>query len=187
MNAGDEDGRTLLHWASSCGHLEISEFLLNEFKADPNTEDDEGWTPFLSTCASGKLGVAKLLASSGADIKKTNKQGLNALFYACSKGHFDVASFLLNQGLSPNVSDKYGNTPLHRSVRNLKMVEMLLEKGASVDRVNKEGQSPLHLAAEEGEEEVCKLLLKKGADSDRKDKHEKTPKDYGGKVLASIW
>lgn len=58
VNALDDDGRTLLHSASSSGHLEIVEYLLS-LGANPNTHDEEYWTPLMSASSGGKLGGTK--------------------------------------------------------------------------------------------------------------------------------
>jgi 26S proteasome non-ATPase regulatory subunit 10 len=187
INAVDEDGRTLLHWASSAGNLEIVEHLLTAYKANPNTKDEENWTPVLSACSAGKLGVARRLVAAGAKIDVVSSSGASALHYASSKGHLDVVAFLIEQGASVGAQDKHGDSPLHRAVRSVPVVKLLLQKGASVKLRNKRGRTALHDAAEEGAEEVCKLLLDAGGDADLKDEEGVTPRTLGGQVLEGIW
>ena len=52
VNSKDEDERIALHWASSRGFVEITEFLLAS-GSDVNAQDEENWTPLI--CAVGKL------------------------------------------------------------------------------------------------------------------------------------
>lgn len=187
VNAKDEDERTLLHWAASGGHSEIVDLLLNTYHADPNSVDDEGWTPLLSACATGRLSIVKSLLKSGAHLNTTSSQGVSCLAYAASKAHEDVVDFLLQQKISVSRPDKHGNTPLHRAVRNISIVRKLLKAGANVDSINASGQSPLHIAAQENEREVCIELLAAGADPSVKDKDGYTPITYGGQALEDVF
>lgn len=189
VNAVDEDGRTLLHWASGSGHLEIVESLLANFKANPNTHDEEGWTPLLSACSAGRLGVVKRLVAAGAQLDAVTSSGTTCLHYAASKGHADVVAFLLEQAdRLIRVQDKRGDTPLHRGVRSLAVVKLLLAKNSGIVSIrNKRGKTALHDAAEESAGEVCKVLLEAGADADAKDDEGATPRMLGGQPLEDIW
>jgi ankyrin repeat protein len=48
----------------------------------------------------------------GADVKKTDKEGLTALSWACHQGHRHAVMTLLDKGSSVNAIDKNGRTPL---------------------------------------------------------------------------
>lgn len=52
VNSKDEDERIALHWSSSGGFVEITEFLLAS-GSEVNSQDEENWTPLI--CAVGKL------------------------------------------------------------------------------------------------------------------------------------
>lgn len=49
---------------------------------------------------------------AGADVKKTDKEGLTALSWACNQGHRHAVVTLLDKGSSVNSADKNGRTPL---------------------------------------------------------------------------
>ncbi len=60
VNARNQDGQTLLHWAAQRGHLEATEMLL-EHGADPTIADRLGKTPLRWALESGHPQVANLL------------------------------------------------------------------------------------------------------------------------------
>lgn len=49
---------------------------------------------------------------AGADVKKTDRDGLTSLGWACLQGHRHAVVTLLDKGSSVNVVDKNGRTPL---------------------------------------------------------------------------
>ena len=49
---------------------------------------------------------------AGADVKKTDKEGLSALSWACLQGHRHAVVALLDKGVGVNSVDKSGRTPL---------------------------------------------------------------------------
>ena len=64
-----------------------------------------------------------------------------------------------------NITDNYGNTPLHQAVLmgDEKTASILIDRGADPNILNKAGFSSLHLAVMRNDNELVKLLLKKGA------------------------
>jgi ankyrin repeat protein len=116
-------------------------------------------TPLLYAARTGDLGIAQLLVAAGADIERTDANGiaplLNAILNASvtSTGrvteHFALIDYLLERGADVNAADWYGETPLWAAVdlRNLdlagpaqtngidrvaalRLIEELLERGA---------------------------------------------------------
>jgi len=55
------DGSTPLHVASRAGHLDLVRFLVEQGRADLNTQDDLGRTPLDEACRRGHLNVIRLL------------------------------------------------------------------------------------------------------------------------------
>lgn len=84
-----QSGRSVLHWASVGGHLDLCELLL-ERGADPILGDETGWTPAMCAACAGRLEVVRLLVGRGADINARNDGGHSALQYAASKDHHEV-------------------------------------------------------------------------------------------------
>eukprot|EP01098_Paradermamoeba_levis_P008993 TRINITY_DN3716_c0_g1_i1.p1 TRINITY_DN3716_c0_g1~~TRINITY_DN3716_c0_g1_i1.p1 ORF type:complete len:143 (-),score=31.52 TRINITY_DN3716_c0_g1_i1:162-590(-) len=59
--------QTPLHFASSCGHLEVVKFLASS-GVDINLEDTDGWTALHLACFKNKADVASYLISLGAHL-----------------------------------------------------------------------------------------------------------------------
>ena len=67
LSRQDEDGRTLLHWASVIGRHEVLD-LLFERRAQVNTQDEGGFSPLISAASAGRLDVVNKLIEHEADI-----------------------------------------------------------------------------------------------------------------------
>jgi len=63
----DETGRTVLHWASSGGHTNLVQWLI-EHQASVDTRDDSNWTPLIIAASAGHEAVVRLLIGAGADV-----------------------------------------------------------------------------------------------------------------------
>uniref|UniRef100_A0A3P9KU56 Acyl-CoA-binding domain-containing protein 6 n=1 Tax=Oryzias latipes TaxID=8090 RepID=A0A3P9KU56_ORYLA len=74
VNAKDEEGRALLHWACDRGHKELVSVLL-QHKADINLQDNEGQTAlhYASACEFGE--IVELLLKAGADPSIKDMEG----------------------------------------------------------------------------------------------------------------
>ena len=67
VDARDENGQTLLHWAALHGYLDAVELLI-QHKADPNARDDAGQTPSQIAEAMGHREVVEFLRRHGAEM-----------------------------------------------------------------------------------------------------------------------
>lgn len=126
----DEDGRSLLHTACTSGSVELVGILLERSKASSiNDQDDDGWTPLMSSVSCGHEAIVKLLLGAHAQVDQVNSSGRTALFYAASKGKPDIIQLLLQAGSSPTIKDCTGGIPLHRAAGagHLKAIEVLLQ------------------------------------------------------------
>lgn len=74
VNAKDEEGRALLHWASDRGHKELVSLLLQN-KADINSQDDEGQTALHYASGCEFTDIVELLLQGGADASIKDKEG----------------------------------------------------------------------------------------------------------------
>ena len=73
---------------------------------------------------------------------------------------------LLDEGADIEYSDKYGDTPLIKSIKKCcyGISEFLIERGADINHSDNANQSPLFYASMNSNCKVAKLLLDKGAD-----------------------
>jgi ankyrin repeat protein len=130
-------------------------------------------TPLLYATRQGDPELTRMLVEAGADIEKTDGNGvtplLNAIINASvislggpPTGHLETAYYLISQGANVNATDWYGETPLWAAVviRNLDvagatrdnkvdraamlgLIEHLIDKGADVNARTKE-HAPEH-------------------------------------------
>jgi uncharacterized protein len=108
-------------------------------------------TALLYAARDGRLDIARLLVSAGADVNQAEANKVTPLLIAIANDHLDVANFLLDHGANVNAADYWGRTPLWTAldVRDLdydrsgeqhsdrpsylKMIQRLLDTGANVN------------------------------------------------------
>ena len=130
-------GRTLLHYASGAGCLEVVASLLR-LGTDPGIPDGGGHTPLYcvaNECAS-ETGpeVVRALVRAGADVNACGGvTRATALHMAARRGHVEIARALLDCGAAIEARDSKGDTPLQRAVncRRDAVVQLLVERGAA--------------------------------------------------------
>lgn len=74
VNAKDEEGRALLHWACDRGHKELVSLLLQN-NAEINSQDDEGQTALHYASACEFAAIVELLLQAGADASIKDQEG----------------------------------------------------------------------------------------------------------------
>jgi len=130
-------GRTLLHYASGAGCLEVVATLLR-LGADPSRQHSGGHTPLYcvaNECAS-ETGpeVVRALVRAGADVNACGGvTRATPLHMAARRGYVEIAQALLDCGAAIGARDSKGDTPLQRAVncRRAAMVQLLVERGAA--------------------------------------------------------
>lgn len=99
------------------------------------------------------------------------KENMPALHWAAMKGHLPLVEYLLTV-FPVDLSDDFGDTPLHGAARSCHAVvtEHLLLHGADVNRIDHEGTPPLVFASAavsthlNAAEDTVQILLAHGAD-----------------------
>jgi uncharacterized protein len=91
VDATDRLGNTALYYAVEHGTLDFIHFLLDH-KASVDAANRQGITPLMTAAAEGKTAVARLLIESGADPKKQDFTGRDAVGWA--DGHPAVQQLL---------------------------------------------------------------------------------------------
>jgi ankyrin repeat protein len=110
-----------------------------------------GMTPLLYAARDGRLEVARILVTAGADIEKRDPNDITPLHMAIANDQIETAKFLIDRGAQVNTVDWYGRSPIWQAVevRNMDVDNSTFTNG--VDR--------------EPVLELIKLLLAKGADT----------------------
>jgi len=109
--------------------------------------------------------VLAAITSPDLDVNAPEVDGSTALLWATYKVDHDLVKALLKAGAKPNVTNKYGSSPLAESVKlgDIDLVRMLLDAKADPDSPNQDGQTALMLSSAIGSLKISELLLSRGA------------------------
>ncbi|RMI91568.1 hypothetical protein CDV36_016604, partial [Fusarium kuroshium] len=97
-NVRDSHGVTPLMCAALQGSLPLVLYLVREWDAVFDLQDDVGNDAFYCACAEGHIRVASFLLGLGADINRGNNRGNTPLHVAAVKGQEAMVKFLLRLG-----------------------------------------------------------------------------------------
>jgi ankyrin repeat protein len=155
--------------------------LLLEQGAQANSEDKDGFTPFMMACQNGQIDVVKvLLEHVGTEaLQETDIQGMTALHIAASWDNKEIVSFLLEQGAQADSRDEDGATPFMLACKmgHMGVVKMLLEHMGpqAFQETDTKGRTALHFAASCGKDDIVSFLLGQGAQANSRDEDGTTP------------
>lgn len=82
------------------------------------------------------------------DLDYQDVNGYSALHFAVQLNNLELVDALIGKKITINVTDRYGNTPLYKSVTekvNPAIVIRLLESGADIEQKNDFGYSPMRV------------------------------------------
>ncbi len=133
---------------------------------DPDYEAAQIGSGLMVAAWYGKIEMMALFVERGADIRRSNRNGEQALQLAAWNGHREAVEWLLAHGAPLDRSaNEWG--ALHYAVFNghERVVDDLLARGANVNARSPNGSTPLMMAAREGRESLARRLLEAGADS----------------------
>lgn len=102
----------------------------------------------------------------------------NRLLHRAARfGHSSVLTALLERGANPNLSNKFGMTPLHHGAveGSADVLSVLIKGGGDPNTPDKSGRLPLHWAATKGHVEGTRALLDGGAKATMPDMDGFTP------------
>ena len=170
LDTRDGKGNTATLLAMGRGHRETVRLLI-EGGADGgarNNKKESVLTIFLRGKKDDWSFVA-LLIDHGADVRETDKDGFNRLWWlAVQRGPISVVETLLKKGV---LQDRLyqDDTPLHLAAKwgRSSAIRALIKGGADVNTVDKKGTTPLHVGVKLKKRHVVKALIEGGADPNR--------------------
>lgn len=183
LNIQDEDGRTVLHWATRWDWTRVETILdelLHNGRIDANVADKLGRTPVAFAAYWGKeIAVKRMLLSPKLSLEKGDLSGESPLVSAAQQCWENVVLGMLRrvQDISQH-EDRDHRGIIHWVVINRwdEALRLVLNKpGCRMNKIDARGMTALHYAAEEGNYFAARLLLKSGAMADIKDNTGKTP------------
>lgn len=137
--------------------------LLIENGADVNGWET-GWSPnttalhFVPRHQGDRVGVARLLIESGAEVNLGRSRGIHTPLHAAAESDdVELVELLLDHGADASAKDQHGVTPL-LSTYVPAVVRLLLDHGAQP-----QGWTPLHAAAGDNDARRAVALVRQGA------------------------
>ena len=196
INARDDKGFSILHYAAETDDLETLKVLI-DFGCDINLVNSENNTPIDVALKKGNFCFAAyLLELFGKfnlellkeNINKVGKDGTTLLENSINGNFNNTAHLLLSLGATPpNLNNIFvyrhyiGMTELHKALLHGKLgkAENIIKNGIYInDNYNLQKLTPLHIAYMYGYDEIADLLIKHGANTHVLDIFEKTPNNY---------
>ena len=107
VNATDEHGRSLLHYASVAANAEVVTELI-ERGAAVDARNNAQTTALCMVAHAGHDAIAALLLAAGADPNAVDRCDVTPLMMACRSGHVSMARMLLEGGADTAALDKRG-------------------------------------------------------------------------------
>lgn len=116
VNIKDENGRTLLIWASLLRDTNFARLLLDA-NADVNLTQN-GFSALMAATTAGNLESIKLLINAHSEVNAKNIQGYTALIMAATNGISDIVSQLLAANADYMIKDNEGKTAFDWAIAN---------------------------------------------------------------------
>ena len=159
LNARDESGMALLHWAVLLNEENMVRSLIMA-KAELNAQDDYGQTALIHAIRRKLGNMAKLLVDANANLDIVDKHGRSALLWAMHDGQNGTIDLLIKRNADLGVRDKFGRTALIAAAENgnERMAKTLIEAGADLEAQDENGWTALELAAGHEHHDLVRLL-----------------------------
>lgn len=173
INQQDRNGNTPLIWASSEGHYEVVQILV-ENGASLNVQNFKGETALFLAASRGLVNICRYLLENGADPNLGNMESVTPGHIAAVHGHTEILACLNHFGAFMNAQDEEGDTILHYAVRESqeKVVEYLvLHARVCLNIPNDDQETPLELATCIGESRMVEFLF---LNQEKESEHEGT-------------
>jgi ankyrin repeat protein len=131
VNYRDRQGRTPFSYAAGNGHVEVVRTMLTVAGIDFDGGCRSGNSPLYYAVDGNHEAVVRLLLdTAGVRPGPLNVSRITPLTLAVEHGNEVIVKLLLDRGWSPDVTDEWLDTPLHKAARlgNDRILQMLKEK-----------------------------------------------------------
>ena len=170
VNTKDNSSWSLLHRATSSGHLDIANLLISK-GADINAQLKFGASPLHIAINMGDQNMVLLLVNEGSDLNLIGHVFTHAqpkttpLILAILSDRSEIAKLLIENGVNITLGVS-GLSPLHAAAKSgsMEIALQLIELGANINAQDSNKFTPLHFAANGGHVEVVQLLIEHEAD-----------------------
>ncbi|GAB5399281.1 MAG: hypothetical protein Aureis2KO_08660 [Aureisphaera sp.] len=133
LNAQDNRGRTLLHWAVACRRPQVFQYLI-EKGIDIHTEDNEGATAMYMAVRFKSDTLFDALAQLQTNTSWKTKYGAKFMERAILDGNLDFVQKLVTDGVDINGVNDRGSSPLEiaKRIKADSIYDWLVSNGASI-------------------------------------------------------
>ena len=133
---------TYLHLAAKHGQIDTFKVILDR-ETDKDLLNDSGFTPFLVTCLSGHVNIAKMLIKKcyilKIDLRRKNRYGDTAFHLACIGGKSELAELLIKNSDKLKIDVNQMNFNFESAFSyacqfgHLEIVKMILDNSGSLN------------------------------------------------------
>ena len=157
-------GRTLLHFASAVGNIELITTTIEEYGISPLARDAISKTPLhIAACHGQEEVVSLLIAKYNSPVDCRSSFNDTPLHLACYCGHISCIKRLIYiHKADLSLCDDNGDTPLHKACMggNVNIVRMLImEYKADLSARDHQKSTPMHKAALRGHKDIVETLI----------------------------
>ncbi|KPM45162.1 hypothetical protein AK830_g1415 [Neonectria ditissima] len=166
INSLDSWDNQPLHWAASCGHIEVCERLLEKGADINNGRETGAWTPLHMAASEDRVEVMQMLisydkAGRPADVNAVAKEVGTPLTLALAWRQTKAAELLLEHDADTTLTAEDADPPVAVAVLGgyEALVDKLLQAGGDANITSREYGSALAAAASTGNANIVKTLL----------------------------
>ena len=159
----DYHGWVPLHYAALHNNINVSIYLTEYMKTNPDSKGKNNRTPLHCASQQGCLRVVKYLVDThNCNPLCVDGDECTPLHWAAAKGQLEVVKYFSTLEWNHPAVDKYNETPLHAAALcgHIEVVKFLVENFKSDPHsTGLYNRTPLHYASQEGHLEVVKYLV----------------------------